>query len=463
MSFKLPTVISHIIFRANDIRGDVEKNLTPDVVYAIGLAIGSEAKQHGQHQLVIAHDGRLSAPLLDRALIQGLNESGCDVIDIDAVPTPFLYFATRVLNTAAGVMLTGSHNPSNENGLKIILQGKILTEGQIRSLYKRIQRQEFFYGAGQLKTLDIVPIYFSYLIKDIQISRKLKVAIDCGNGIAGKVAPEMLRKLGCDVIELFCDVDGNFPHHFPDPSVPENLKDLIFAVQKYKADIGFAFDGDGDRLGVVTNKGKIIWPDRQLMLFTKAVLAHNPGATILYDVKCTQHLETWVQQHGGKPLMWKTGHSFIEAKLQEIHALLAGEMSGHFFFADRWFGFDDALYAAARLLEIISSDNRTSEEIFTSLPDSVNTPEIRVGIADEEKFKFIEKFKQQAKFKDAKINTLDGVRVDFIYGFGLVRASNTSPCLVLRFEADTEKNLNDIKEKFRKQLLAVDSRLLLPF
>lgn len=463
IQFKLPEKLSETIFRANDIRGNVESNFTPDVVYALGLALGSEAKALKQNKLIIAHDGRASGPLLSQALAQGLMESGCDLVDIGAVPTPFLYFATHVMKVTSGIMLTGSHNPSNENGLKMILQEKILSEEQIKSLYHRIQNRNFSHGSGTLESYDIIPIYYSHVLKDIKLKRKLKVVIDCGNGIEGRVAPDLLRQLGCEVIELFCDVDGSFPNHFPDPSIPDNLKDLIRAVQKKHADIGIAFDGDGDRLGVVTNQGNIIWPDRQLMLFAKDVLTNNPGATIIYDVKCTRLLEKWIKQHGGEPLMWKTGHSFIKAKLRQTHALLAGEMSGHIYFRDCWFGFDDALYAATRLLEIISSSQSAIDAIFSVLPNSINTPEIRVDISDAEKFKFIEKFQKHAQFEEAKIITLDGIRVDFDYGFGLVRASNTTPCLVLRFEADTKANLKRIEEMFRQQLLALNPQLHLPF
>ncbi len=457
--FKLPQKIPSAVFRANDIRGKVTNELTPDVIYAIGLGLGSLAQESVIKKIIVARDGRLSSPLLSHALIQGLNETGCDVIDIEDVPSPLLYFATEVLETSSGIMVTGSHNPADENGLKIVLKGSALSGEHLQSILKKITSKSFAQGKGTTQTQNIIPIYLSKLSSDIQLKRKIRVVADAGNGIVGKVFPAVARKLGAEVIELFSEVDGHFPNHFPNPALPENLQDLIKKVKGSGADVGVAFDSDGDRLGVVTNKGTIIESDRLLMFFALQVLKQNPGATIIYDVKSTRHLNKWIQDHNGIPLMWKTGHSLIIEKMEETAAKLAGELSGHFYFKDRFSGFDDALYAAARLLEIFSEQNRTFEEIFESIPKSISTPEIDIQIPDNKKFLFVEKFKKQAKFKEGKINTLDGIRVDFEDGFGLVRASNTTPSIVLRFEADTKERLKKIEEMFREQLLAIDPSL----
>lgn len=464
MTFNITPNISRTIFRSNDIRGKVQDQLTPDAAYSIGLAFGSESLLSEQQKIIVARDGRLSSPSLSEAVIQGLMDSGVDVIDIGAVPTPLLYFATHTLETSSGIMITGSHNPVNYNGLKIVLKNQILSSNQIQSLYYRIQQKKFSSGNGKCTSLDIIPSYYSYILNDIKIKRKFRVVIDSGNGIPGNVFPELARKLGCEVIELYCDVDGTFPNHFPDPSVPKNLEALIESVKQNKADLGIAFDGDGDRLGIVTSQGKIIWPDRQLMLFSSQVLKENPNATIIYDVKCTRQLEPWIKKHHGIPLMWKTGHSFIKEKINEIDAKLAGEMSGHFYFNDRWFGFDDGLYSAARLLEILSQEDTSSiDAIFSRLPDSLSTPELRVPFPDINKFKFVENFKKKSTFNDGKLNTVDGVRVEFDYGFGLLRASNTTPCLILRFEADTPQNLKHVQDIFKQNLLSLDPSLQLPF
>ncbi len=463
MKFSIPNAVESSIFRAYDIRGIVGKTLTPDVVYVIGLSIGSEAKARHQHTVVVGRDGRLSGPTLIEALSKGLCDSGCDVIDIGAVPTPVLYFATHYLKTHSGVMLTGSHNPPDYNGLKIMLDGETLAEKTIYKLYERIQNGNFTQGQGKLTTQDVMPAYIERITHDIKLSRSLKVVIDCGNGIAGNVAPLLLKKLNCEVIELYCEVDGNFPNHHPDPSEPENLHDLINAVRAQKADIGLAFDGDADRLGVVTNEGEIIWADRQIMLFAKDILARNPGAQIIYDVKCTSHLAKVIAAHGGEPIMWKTGHSLIKAKLRETNAAMAGEMSGHLFFKERWYGFDDGIYSAARLLEILAKENRSISAIFKELPDSVNTPELKLPIAEERKFAFMETFQKQARFEGGVATTIDGLRIEFPDGWGLVRSSNTTPYLILRFEANDEAGLKRIQALFREQLLALDAQLELPF
>lgn len=463
MSFKIPEKILRTIFRANDIRGNVENELTPDVVYAIGLALAKDMIESSQEKIIIARDGRLSGPVLAQALVQGLRESGLQIIDIGAMPTPILYFATHVLETTSGIMITGSHNPAADNGLKIIMAGEILSEEHILSILDKIKKKQFIYGNGKIERFEILPKYYSEIIKNIEIKRQLRIVVDCGNGIVGKVFPDLARKLGLDVIELFCDVDGNFPNHFPDPSVLKNMEFLTKSVIKNQADLGVAFDGDGDRLGMVTNKGQIICADRLLMLFAEQILRDNAGAKIIYDVKCTRLLDKWIKEHNGNPLMWKTGHSLIMAKIKETNASLAGEMSGHFYFNDRFYGFDDALYAAVRLIEILSEKNESLDQIFSHLPDSINTPEIRIPMADEEKFEFMKEFEKGATFKDAKIITIDGIRAEFDFGFGLIRASNTTPCLILRFEADTEINLKLIEKLFKAQLLALRPKLQIPF
>jgi phosphomannomutase/phosphoglucomutase len=458
-----PIKIPESIFRAYDIRGIVDNQLTPDVVREIGKAIGSEAFDRGEQKVVVARDGRLSGPQLIDALKEGLKSSGRDVIDIGEVPTPVLYFATNYLDTRSGVMLTGSHNPANYNGLKIVLAGETLAQKDIQQLYRRISQGEFVSGQGSEESKNLVPDYLGQITADVALAQPLKVAVDCGNGVAGGLVPRLLQGLGCEVIGLYCDVDGNFPNHHPDPSKPDNLKDLIKMVKNEQADIGLAFDGDGDRLGVVSSDGSIIWPDRQMMLYAIDVLSRNPGADIIFDVKCSRHLPKVISSHGGRPVMWKTGHSLIKAKMKETGALLAGEQSGHIFFKERWYGFDDALYAAARLLEIIAGDVRSSEEVFGALPNGLVTPELNITISDTRKFEFIKKLQRVGDFPNGKVNQTDGIRVDFDDGWGLVRASNTTPCLVARFEADTQSSLERIQDMFRQQILAIDSSLQVPF
>lgn len=451
------------IFRAYDIRGIVDKNLTKDTVYALGCAIGSVAISKGEKRIAVGRDGRLSGPMLSAALCEGILSTGCDVIDLGVVPTPLLYYATYVLDTRSGVMLTGSHNPPEYNGLKIMIDGETLAEAGIQQLYQRIINNNFSHGTGELRALDFIERYISHVARDVKLQRPLKIVIDCGNGVAGKVAPELYRRMGCDVIELFCDVDGNFPNHHPDPSQIENLEDLIRKVRETKADLGLAFDGDGDRLGIVTSKGENIWPDRQMMLYAKSVLADRPGAKIIYDVKCTIHLETIIREAGGEPIMWKTGHSLIKSKLAETNAALAGEMSGHIFFKDRWYGFDDALYAGARMLQILAAQEADSDTLFSTIPNSINTPELKVYVSEDEKFSLMQRLIDNAKFPSARLTTIDGLRVNFADGWGLVRPSNTTPCLVLRFEAETKAILENIKELFRENLLAAKADLVLPF
>ena len=451
------------IFRAYDIRGVVDHTLTVNTVRLIGCAIGSEALQRGRNTIVVGRDGRLSGPSLSEALIAGITSTGCDVKYIGCVPTPVLYFATYHLDTQSGVVVTGSHNPPDYNGLKIVIDGETLSGESIQSLRERIEARNFISGAGSVEELNVIPDYLERVRGDVTVARPLKVVVDCGNGVAGGVIPRLLKSLGCEVTELFCEVDGNFPNHHPDPSKAENMQDLVTAVGANQADIGLAFDGDGDRLGVVTADGQIIWPDRVLMLYAIDILARNPGAQIIYDVKCTRHLETIIREHGGEPLMWKTGHSFIKAKIKETGALLAGEMSGHVFIKERWYGFDDALYAAARLLEILARDERSSTEVIAALPDSVNTPEINVVMQEGEPPVFIKQLLESARFAAATVSTIDGLRADFEDGWGLVRASNTTPVLVLRFEADNDEALARIMGDFRREMLQVNRHLSLPF
>jgi len=455
--------IDSSIFKAYDIRGVVDKSLTTDAAYLIGRALGSEGESIGEKHFFVARDGRLSGSKLVEALIRGLLESGRDVTDLGMVPTPVLYFAATTLGSGSGIMVTGSHNPPEYNGMKIMLGGTTLSGPDIQSLRRRIETSDLTEGRGQKESRDVLPNYIERIAGDIKLERPMKVIVDCGNGVPGVVAAPLLRALGCEISELFCEVDGNFPNHHPDPSQPENLEDLKNALTDQHADIGLAFDGDGDRLGVVTPAGKVIWPDRQMMLYARDVLSRNPGAQIIYDIKCTSDLATIIEQAGGKPLMWKTGHSFIKAKLKETGGLLAGEMSGHIFFKERWYGFDDALYTAARLLEILSRDHRPVDDIFDELPDSVNTPELKLHTREGENHPLMEKLLAAASFPGATITTIDGLRVDYPDGFGLVRASNTTPCLVLRFEAKNKAALQRIQDDFRKLISSQSVGAELPF
>ena len=451
------------IFKAYDIRGIVGKTLTPAIVTAIGRAIGSEAGKRGLRTIVIGRDGRLSGPDLSRALADGIRASGVDVVDIGMVATGILYYAAYEVGAGSGVMLTGSHNPPDYNGLKMMLGGETLHGEAITALYSRIDAGDLTNGTGSYREQDVREAYMKRVAGDISPARPLRIAVDCGNGVAGAYAPALYRRLGCEVTELFCDVDGTFPNHHPDPAHPENLEDLKTALRTTDAEIGFAFDGDGDRLGVVTKNGNIIYPDRQLMLYAADVLSRNPGATIIYDVKCTRNLGPWITRHGGKPLLWKTGHSLIKAKLKETGAALAGEMSGHVFFKDRWYGFDDALYVGARLLEILAR-HPDPGALLNGLPDAVATPELQLHCAEGEHHALIERLQREAKFPGAvNIIDIDGLRVEYADGFGLMRASNTTPLIVLRFEADTDAAIARIKQQFRAVLLAAKPGAKLPF
>jgi phosphomannomutase/phosphoglucomutase len=450
------------IFRAYDIRGIVATALTPEATEIIARAIGSEARDRGVKAIVIGRDGRLTGPRLSQALARGLQSAGIDVIDVGMVATPILYFAAHHLGTGSGVAVTGSHNPPEYNGLKMVLAGETLAGDAIQALRTRIERGDLHTGQGQYSTRDVREDYLNRIVSDVKLARPLHVVVDCGNGVPGATAPELYRRLGCTVTELYCEVDGNFPNHHPDPSDPHNLEDII-ATLKREGDIGFAFDGDGDRLGVVTKAGNIIFPDRQLMLFAEDVLKRNPGAEIIFDVKSTRNLYSWIRSRGGRPTMSKTGHSFIKKKLQETGAPLAGEMSGHVFFKERWYGFDDAMYAGARLLEILSRTPDVSATL-EQLPDAVNTPELHLKTAEGENYALIDKLKETATFKGAEqLITIDGLRVEYKDGFGLARPSNTTPVVVLRFEADDEPALKRIQEDFRRALLAVKPDAQLPF
>jgi phosphomannomutase / phosphoglucomutase len=459
----MPQPPAQEIFKAYDIRGIVDKTLTETAVEAIGQAIGSEARKRGKQAVCIGRDGRLSGPALSQALARGLQKSGVDVIDVGRVTTPMLYFAANHLGTGSGVMVTGSHNPPDYNGLKMMLAGDTLSGDDILALRKRIEVGDLTTGGGAYRTEEISEAYLDRIVGDVKLKRKMRIAVDCGNGVPGAFAPELYRRLGCEVEELFCDVDGTFPNHHPDPSQPENLKDLIAALARGKSEIGLAFDGDGDRLGVVTREGKVIFPDRQLMLFAADVLKRNPGAEILFDVKCTRNLAPWIREHGGKPVMWKTGHSLIKARMKQSGVLLAGEMSGHVFFKERWYGFDDGMYAGARLLEYLSGVPDI-QAAFDALPDSVNTPELQIKLAEGENYALIDKLQKTARFPTAReVITIDGLRVEYDDGFGLARSSNTTPVVVLRFEATDATALKRIQEDFRRVLQEARPGAQLPF
>jgi len=451
------------IFKAYDIRGIVGKTFTPEIVEAIGHAIGSEAIARQQKEICIGRDGRLSGPDMAAALARGIRKSGISVIDLGMVATPMTYFAAYQLDTHSAVMVTGSHNPPDYNGLKMVLGGETLSGDAIQKLRARLTNNDLVNGEGSYRQYDIADEYLSRIVSDVKLARPMKIIIDCGNGVPGAFAPKLYRDMGCQVEELFCEVDGNFPNHHPDPSQPKNLQDLIAALKVSDAEIGLAFDGDGDRLGVVTKDGTIIFPDRQLMLFADDVLSRNPGADIIFDVKSTRNLFGWIRERGGKPLLWKTGHSFIKAKMKETGALLAGEMSGHIFFKERWFGFDDGLYAGARLLEYLSKQTDINATLH-ALPDSVNTPELNIKMAEGEHYTLMDTLQKNAHFPDAQeIITIDGLRVEYADGFGLARPSNTTPVIVLRFEADNQEALARIQEDFRRVINQVDPKLALPF
>lgn len=451
-------------FKAYDIRGIVPNELNAEFARQLGRGLAARAHQAGVSALVVGRDGRLSSPMLAEALQQGMRDGGIDTIDVGQVPTPLVYFAAHTLQTGSGVAVTGSHNPPQYNGFKMMMGGGTLHGQSILELRDEVKAgPAVAKQPGAAKQVDIVTPYLTKVIGDIKLARPMKIAIDCGNGVAGAVAPKLFRDLGCEVTELFCEVDGTFPNHHPDPADPHNLEDLIHCLKTTDCEIGLAFDGDGDRLGVVTKSGEIIWPDRQLILYARDVLERVPGATIIYDVKCSRHVSVEIRKAGGKPLMWQTGHSLIKSKLAETGAPLAGEMSGHVFFKERWFGFDDGLYTGARLLEILSRTDNPSA-LLEALPQGVSTPELKLEMNEGEPHALIKRLQQEAAFEGAtEIFTIDGLRAEYADGFGLARASNTTPVVVLRFEGDTDAALAKIQQAFREQLLALAPEAKLPF
>ena len=448
-------MIAPEIFKAYDIRGIIDKSLTPETARLIGQALGTEARAAGLTTIAIGRDGRLSGPTLAAALAEGIISTGTDAVDIGCVPTPVTYFAAYHLGTHSCVSVTGSHNPPDYNGFKMVLGGETLYGKRIQGLLSRITNADFAAGKGVLCRTDVRQAYLDRIVKDVKLTRPMKIVVDCGNGVAGELAPELFRRMGCEVIELFCEIDGYFPNHHPDPSKPENLRDVQRVLRETDAELGLAFDGDGDRLGVVTKDGEIIYPDRQLMLFAADILARNPGATIIHDVKCSRWVGESVRHQGGVPLMWNTGHALIKAKLRETAAPLAGEMSGHMFFNERWYGFDDGLYAGARLLEIISRWKDANWPL-KHLPNAISTPELNLKMQEGEPHQLIAKLQKMGKFPGAReLITIDGVRAEYADGFGLARASNTTPVIVLRFEADNAQALARIQADFKSALESV--------
>lgn len=451
------------IFRAYDIRGVVGRTLTVDITHAIGRALGTVARERGAPTFAVCRDGRLSGPELSNALMEGLTAAGADAIDVGMGPTPIAYFAAHHLGCGSCVAVSGSHNPPEYNGLKIVVGGDALYGEQIQDLRKRIEAGKFASGKGKRTKADVLDAYVERIASDVKLARKFHVAIDCGNGVAGMLAPRLYRRLGCEVTELYCEVDGRFPNHHPDPAQPKNLVELIKTLRTGDAELGLAFDGDGDRLGVVTKDGEIIYADRQLMLLAKDVLSRNPGAEIIYDVKSTRLLAPWIERHGGRPTIWKTGHSLIKAKLKESGALLAGEMSGHTFFKERWYGFDDALYGGARLLEVLSKEP-DANKVLKNLPNAPSTPELHWALEEGEPHALVAKLQATKPFPGAqRVETIDGVRVEYADGFGLARASNTTPTIVLRFEADNPGALERIKRDFRTALQPLKPNAPLPY
>ncbi len=458
-----PAPVPDTIFRAYDIRGIAAEQLTDEVAYQIGLAIGSEAVARGQQQIVVGRDGRDSSERIARALIRGLQETGRDVIDVGMVPTPVLYFATFHLGTQSGVMVTGSHNPAEYNGMKIMLGGRTLSGRAIKALQDRIATRDFAAGRGSYRTEQVDDAYIDYITNDVAIAQPLKIVVDAGNGVTGLIAPRLFEALGCEVIPLFCDVDPRFPNHHPDPTVDANLRDLQRVVVSEGADLGLAFDGDGDRIGVVTGSGRIIAADRLLMLLAQDVVARNPGADVVFDVKCSRLLNNVISSFGGRPIMWKSGHSYMKEKMAETGALVGGEFSGHIFFNERWFGFDDGMYAGARLIEILSTSDPSLDNQLSSFPTTIATPELKIPASEQHKFELVAALAAHGQFGDGKVTTLDGVRVDYPDGWGLIRASNTTPALTARFEADDEAALERIQQLFREQLTAIDTSLEIGF
>ncbi|MDF2183067.1 phosphomannomutase/phosphoglucomutase [Neptuniibacter sp. CAU 1671] len=449
------------IFRAYDVRGIVGTALSDSTVYHLGRAFAAEARSQGVHLVHVGADGRLSSPALKELFSEGLTDGGCDVCDVGYLPTPGLYYAAHQHSECSGVMITGSHNPADYNGFKMMLAGHTLSGDDIQKLQTRIRAQDYSEGAGSVQHLDIRQQYLERILGDVTLAKPMKVVVDCGNGIPGDLAPQLIERLGCEAIPLYCEVDGNFPNHHPDPGKPKNLQDAIAKVRETGADLGLAFDGDGDRVGVITAKGHIVYPDRLMMLFAEDILSRNPGAEIIFDVKCSRLLAEVIRNAGGTATMWKTGHSLIKQKIKQSGALLGGEMSGHIFFKERWYGFDDALYSAARLLEILSARTDDADALFSAYPEDISTPELNITVTEENKFDIVADL-QQLSFDGGAANHIDGVRVDYPDGWGLVRASNTTPVLVLRFEAESESALNRIRTDFQQKLHAIDPELTIP-
>ena len=447
------------IFRAYDIRGVVGRTLTETAVEQIGRTFAAEALDAGQRQVVVGGDGRTSTGALRAALLRGLCAGGMPAIDIGCVPTPLVYYATHALETGTGIMITGSHNPPEYNGLKMMIGGATLAGERIQGLRRRIGRKEPSKPGGGVRDVALIDRYIDEVAADVAAERPLKVVADCGNGVAGLVAPRLLERIGCEVAPLYADVDGTFPNHHPDPAEAANLADLVAAVKAAKADLGVAFDGDGDRLGVVTDRGAIVWPDRTMMLFAKDVLERNPGAGVVFDVKCSRHLPALIRACGGEPVMCRTGHSHIKAKICERGALLGGEFSGHICFGERWYGFDDAIYSAARLVEILARAPGSAHDVFAQFPDAIATSEIKLPTTESAKFEAMARLAQEGRFGDGVLNDIDGIRVDYEDGWGLVRPSNTSPALTLRFEADDAAALQRIQGIFDAALRGVDDAL----
>ena len=447
------------IFRAYDIRGITDTNLTQQVCYWIGRAFAAQAISQSQHTAALGRDGRLSSLGIEQALGQGLVDGGMHVTSVGQVPTPVLYYATHALETGTGIMITGSHNPPEYNGLKMMIGGVTLAEELIQMLYQRLQHNDLSDAEGSLEQADLSNQYIDSALATAKLARPLRVAVDCGNGVAGELAPKLIEALGCEVIPLFCEIDGNFPNHHPDPAEPENLQDLVNAVKTERADIGLAFDGDGDRLGVITPTGEIIWPDKMMMLFAQDIIARNPGTPVIFDVKCSKHLERIISEAGGDAIMWKTGHSHIKAKIKQTNAALAGEFSGHICFGERWYGFDDALYTAVRLLELLSQTELDADALFAQYPITFSTPEIKIHTTETRKFEVMDALVANQGFKDGRLTAIDGIRIDFDDRWGLIRPSNTSPVLSLRFEADSAEALERIQDEFQAQLSKVDNTL----
>jgi len=453
-----------VIFRDYDIRGIVGEQLTYTLAEQIGQALGSEVLDQGESHIIVARDGRLHSPEMTQRLVDGILRSGCNVINIGVVPTPLMNYATHELEgTSSGVMVTASHNPPEYNGFKMVIGGRTLAGSQIQALRSRIMRGHLHQGSGTEEHQTIIPDYIDRIFSDVALAGELHVVVDAANGVTGEVAPLLFEELGCEVTPLYCEIDGSFPNHGPDPTIAANLQDLIAKVRETGADLGVAFDGDGDRLTVVTPQGQIIMPDRLLMLFAKDIITRNPGADVLFDVKCTRQLNGLISSYGGRPVMWKSGHSHMKAKMVETGALLGGEFSGHIFIKDRWYGFDDGLYAAARLLEIMTLRDQDLDAIFSAFPPLYVTPELKIPVGEEHKFELMKQLVATGNFQNGKLTTIDGLRADYAKGWGLVRASNTSPALTLRFEGDSEDTVKQLQALFKRELLKVDPKLNIGF